>query len=37
MNLYDDRTQRRFKRWTLLIGSALAVGYALGKLAAGLI
>lgn len=27
-------TASRIKRWTLLIGSALALGYALGRLGA---
>ncbi len=28
---------KRIKRWTLFIGSALLVGYLLGKLGAGVI
>lgn len=34
MNLFDTTTQQRIKRWTLFVGSALLVGFLLGRLGA---
>jgi hypothetical protein len=37
MDLFDTTTQRHIKRWTLLIGSALLVGFLLGRVSAALL
>ena len=37
MDFFDTTTQRRIKRWTLFVGSALLVGFVLGRLGARLI
>ena len=37
MDLYDTTTQQRIKRWSLLIGSALLVGFLLGRVSAALL
>ena len=37
MDFFDTTTQRRIKRWTLFVGSALLVGFLLGRVAAALL
>lgn len=37
MNSHSTSTQSNFKRWSLLVGSALAVGVVLGRIGTWLI